>query len=95
MAKNLYVGNLSYDTTEATLSELFGAFGEVTSINVITDRMTGRAKGFAFVEMADDSAAREAVSKLNGQVVDARTIRVEEARPRRPRGDFSGGRDRY
>jgi cold-inducible RNA-binding protein len=94
MTKKLYVGNLSYTTTEANLSELFGAFGEVVSVNLITDRMTGRSKGFAFVELADESAAQQAVSELNGKEVDGRTIKVEEARPQRPRtprGSWGGG----
>jgi len=87
MSKKLYVGNLSYETTEATLSELFGAVGEVVSANIITDRMTGRPRGYGFVEMADDSAAQRAISQLNEQVVDGRSIKVEEARPQRPRGE--------
>jgi RNA recognition motif-containing protein len=99
MPKKLYVGNLSYTTTEANLSELFGEFGEVTSANLITDRMTGRSKGFAFVEMADDDAAQQAIDELNGKEVDGRAIKVEAARPPRPRRQRSswggGGRDRY
>ena len=85
MNKKLYVGNLSHQTTEATLSDLFGAVGEVVSVNLITDRMTGRSRGFAFVEMAEQSAAQEAINQLNGKEVDGRDIKVEEARPRRPR----------
>ena len=98
MAKKLYCGNLSYDTTEASLSEAFGAFGEVISVNMITDRMTGRSKGFAFVEMAEDNAAQEAINQLNGQELDGRTLKVAEARPQRRRDDRSGGgggRSRY
>ena len=83
MAKNLYVGNLGYSTTEAALSELFGAIGEVTSVNLITDRMTGRSKGFAFVEMAEYDTARQAINELNGKDVDGRNIKVAEARPKR------------
>lgn len=91
MTKKLYVGNLSYDTTEASLSELFGAVGEVLSVALITDRMSGRSKGFAFVEMADDSAAQEAINQLNEREVDGRTIKVAPARPKRDdRG--TGGR---
>ena len=90
MAKRLYVGNLSYSTTNASLSELFGEIGEVTSVNLITDRMTGQSRGFAFVEMADDAAATVAVSKLNGRDVDGRALKVEEARPKRDSG-FGGG----
>jgi len=89
MAKKLYVGNLSYETTDATLSELFGAIGEVVSVNVITDRMSGRPKGFAFVEMAENSEAQEAINQLNDREVDGRTIKVAEARPKRD--DRGGG----
>jgi RNA recognition motif-containing protein len=88
MAKKLYVGNLSYVTTDATLSELFGAVGEVLSVNLITDRMSGRSKGFAFVEMAEHDAALKAIDQLNGQEVDGRSIKVAEARPKR--GDQRG-----
>ena len=98
MTKKLYVGNLSYSTTEGNLSELFEAFGEVTAVNLITDRMTGRSKGFAFVEMADDDAADQAATELNGKEVDGRTLRVEEARPQQPRRERrgrGGGYDRY
>jgi cold-inducible RNA-binding protein len=93
VGKRLYVGNLSYSTTNAALSELFGEIGEVTSVNLITDRMTGQSRGFAFVEMADDSAAAEAVNKLNGREIDGRALKVEEARPRRDSG--FGGRGRW
>jgi RNA recognition motif-containing protein len=85
MNKRLYVGNLSYSTTETALSDLFGAIGNVVSVNIITDRMTGRSKGFGFVEMAEESTAKEAINQLSGKAVDGRNIRVEEARPRRPR----------
>jgi RNA recognition motif-containing protein len=85
MGKNLYVGNLSYDTTEDQLRELFGTHGEITSANVITDRDTGRPRGFAFVEMATEEAARAATATLDGQTVDGRQIKVNEARPRQPR----------
>ncbi len=99
MPKKLYVGNLSYETTEATLSDLFGTVGEVASVNLITDRMTGRSRGFAFVEMAEESTAQEAIGQLNGREVDGRNLKVAEARPRRPRGqrdDWQGGdRSRY
>jgi len=91
MAKKLYVGNLSYATTDATLSELFGAIGEVVSVTLITDRMTGRSKGYAFVEMADHSTALAAINQLNGKELDGRAIKVAEARPKR---DDRGGGDR-
>ena len=83
MAKNLYVGNLSYSTTSPDLSELFGAIGEVVSVNLITDRMSGRSKGFAFVEMAQNDAAQEAINQLNGKEIDGRPLKVAEARPKR------------
>jgi cold-inducible RNA-binding protein len=99
MSKKLYVGNLDYATTEATLSELFGAVGEVLSVNLITDRMTGRSRGFAFVEMAESSAAQQAINELNGKAVGERQLKVAEARPQRPRGQQDswggGGRRRY
>jgi RNA recognition motif-containing protein len=96
--KRLYVGNLDYATTEANLSELFGAVGEVVSVNLITDRMTGRSRGFAFVEMAEASAAQQAIDELNGKTVGERQIKVAEARPKRSRRRDSwggGGRRRY
>ncbi|MFN2243946.1 MAG: RNA recognition motif domain-containing protein [Anaerolineae bacterium] len=96
MAQKLYVGNLSYGTTESKLRELFGEFGEIVSVNMITDRETGRPKGFAFVEMASDEAAQNAIAELNGKVVDQREIRVDKAKPqtdrRRPP---SRGRSRW
>ena len=85
MNKKLYVGNLSYQTTDVTLSDLFGAVGEVVSVSLITDRMTGRSRGFAFVEMAERSAAQQAIDQLNGKTVDGQDIKVAEAHPRRPR----------
>jgi cold-inducible RNA-binding protein len=91
MGKNIYVGNMSYDTTQARLQELFEAHGEVTSVNVITDRDSGRPRGFAFVEMATEEAANAAIAALNGQEVDGRTLTVNEAKPRESRGG-SGGR---
>jgi cold-inducible RNA-binding protein len=91
MAKKLYVGNLSYSTTEGNLSELFGTIGEVVSVNLITDRMSGRSKGFAFVEMAEESDAQQAIAEFNGKEVDGRAIKVAEARPQQPRRDSWGG----
>jgi cold-inducible RNA-binding protein len=90
MAKKLYVGNLSYGTTEAALSEVFGEVGEVSSVNLIVDRQSGRSKGFAFVEMVEESAAQAAISQLNGTELDGREINVAEARPREPRDDRRG-----
>lgn len=85
MTTNLYVGNLSYDTTEDALRTLFAEFGEVESARVITDRYSGRSKGFAFVEMAAEEAAQEAIGALNGKAVDGREIRVDKAKPRTER----------
>ena len=90
MGNRLYVGNLDYSTTETNLSELFGAVGEVVSVSLVTDRMTGRSKGFAFVEMADHTTAQAAIEQLNGQAVGERMIKVDEARPRRERGSSGG-----
>jgi RNA recognition motif-containing protein len=97
MANNkLYVGNLNYDTTETRLTEVFGGAGEVQSVNIITDRYSGRPKGFGFVEMADSAQAQEAINQLNGTEVDGRTIKVDFARPRRDdrRGGFGARDDR-
>jgi len=86
MSANLYVGNLSYDTNEDTLRTLFAEFGEIESVNVITDRYTGRPRGFGFVEMATDEAAEAAINGLNGKSVDGREIKVDKAKPRADRG---------
>ena len=95
MSKKLYVGNLPYSVTEASLRELFAAAGEVSAVSIITDRDTGRAKGFAFVEMASDEAAQKAIRQINGKVLDERKITVAEARPQAPRSDFGGSRGGY
>ena len=97
MAKKLYCGNLAYEMTEHNLTELFGEFGEVVSANVITDRMSGRSKGFAFVEMAEESAAQQAIAELDGKEVMGRNLKVAEARPQRERRDSrsGGGRGGY
>jgi len=94
MGKNIYVGNISYNTTQVRLQELFAAHGDVSSVNVITDRETGRPRGFAFVEMATDEAASAAIAALNGQEVDGRTLTVNEARPRAPRSGDRGSKRR-
>ena len=91
MGKNVYVGNLSFDTTQARLQELAEAHGQVTSVNVITDRETGRPRGFAFVEMATDEGAAALITALNGQSVDGRTLKADEAKPRRESGSNRGG----
>ncbi len=79
---NIYVGNLSYDISEADLREAFEAFGEVDSAKIITDRDTGRSKGFGFVEMPDQGNGTTAIDGLNGQELGGRPLRVNEARPR-------------
>jgi len=91
MSKKLYVGNLSYRTTENTLRTLFAEFGEVQSVNVITDRETGRSKGFGFVEMDTEQAAAAATAALNGKMVDDREIRVDKAKPQADRGERRPG----
>lgn len=87
----LYVGSLSYQTTEQDLADLFGQVGQVLSATVITDRETGRSKGFGFVEMSNDDEARRAIEELNGTMLGNRTIIVNEARERREQG-YGGGR---
>jgi RNA recognition motif-containing protein len=91
MAKKLYVGNLSYGTTETQVRELFAQAGEITEVTIITDRDTGRSKGFGFVQMAEDSAAQEAIRRFNGYSLDRRSLTVNEARPREERSSGSGG----
>ena len=85
MTQRLYIGNLSYETTEQNLRELFSQAGEITSVDVITDKYTGKGKGFAFVEMATDAATEEAISRLNGHQIDNRAIIVNTARIREER----------
>jgi len=81
---NLYVGNLSFDTDEAALRQLFSDYGTVSSVRIITDRETGRSRGFGFVELDDAGAALKAVTELNGSELDGRTLTINEARPREP-----------
>jgi RNA recognition motif-containing protein len=85
---NIYVGNLSWNSTDDDLRSAFEAFGEVSSAKVIMDRETGRSRGFGFVEMSDDNAAKQAIEGMNDKDLQGRTLRVNEARPRddRPRG---------
>ena len=91
----LYVGNLSYNTTDATLNDLFAPFGQVESARVITDRDSGTSKGFGFVEMSN-SDAQKAMGALNGREIDGRAIRVNEAKPQESRtGGGGGGRGRW
>lgn len=94
MAKKLFVGGLSYNTTEDTLRDTFSQAGTVESATVITDRMSGRSKGFGFVEMSSDEEAQKAMEMFNGKELDGRTVTVNEARPMeaRPRGEFGGSR---
>ncbi|HUT99414.1 MAG TPA: RNA-binding protein [bacterium] len=81
----LFVGSLSWDTTDQTLRDAFKRFGEVVEAKVITERDSGRSRGFGFVTFADDEAGRKAVSEMNGTELDGRTIRVDEASERKPR----------
>ncbi len=92
MSTRLFVGNLSYQTTEEGLRQLFSAVANVTSVSLISERDSGRSKGFAFVEMASPEDAQKAIDALNGKDLDGRTIRVDLARPRADRGDGGGGR---
>lgn len=94
MGKNLYVGNLPYDTTEEQLRAMFAECGAVTSARVISDRDTGRSRGFGFVEMATDEAAQAAITKFNGSAVGSRNLVVNEARPQEKRSGGFGGGDR-
>ena len=99
LSSKLYVGNLSFDSTEDDLRELFGRHGTVDSVAVITDRETGRPRGFAFVEMSESSAAQDAIRALDGNDFAGRNIKVNEAQDRRDGGGGGGGgggrRDRY
>ena len=93
--KNLFVGNMSFQTTEADLKALFQSFGQVGRINVVTDRETGRARGFAFVEMPNDAEAAKAIAALDGREMGGRNLKVNEARPKGelpPRSNSGGGR---
>ena len=95
MGKKLYVGNLSYSVDNTQLEEMFSKYGHVRSAEVIQDRDTGRSKGFGFVEMGDDNAAREAIEGLNGREQDGRPLTVNEARPKESRsggGGYAGSR---
>jgi len=96
LGKKLYVGNLGYGVTSNDLEQMFAAHGTVKSAQVITDRDSGRSKGFAFVEMGTDQEAQAAIAALNGKGVDGRSMTVNEARPQEPRsgGGFGGGRGR-
>jgi RNA recognition motif-containing protein len=97
MGSKLYVGNLSYNTTSSDLEQLCSPHGTVQSAEVISDRDSGRSKGFGFVQMASDEEAQAVIAALNGQQVDGRALTVNEAKPReeRPRGGGGGGRGGY
>lgn len=88
---NLYISNLSYNVTDADLNELFAEYGEILSARVITDRETGRSRGFGFVELKDDEMGRKAIEELNQATYDEKVINVTEARPREDRGGSRGG----
>jgi RNA recognition motif-containing protein len=95
--KNLFVGNMSFQTTESELTALFQPFGQVTRVHVAMDRETGRARGFAFVEMPNDEEAAKAIAGLNGKELGGRALKVNEARPKADRpparsGAYGGGR---
>ncbi|MFH1964488.1 MAG: RNA-binding protein [Acidobacteriota bacterium] len=90
---NIYVGNISYSTNETMLEQAFSAYGTVDSARIITDRDSGRSKGFGFVEMSDQSEAQAAIEALNGSDIDGRSITVNEARPK-PAGGGGGGGNR-
>jgi RNA recognition motif-containing protein len=97
MGKKLYVGNLSYDVDSSALEQLFAPHGTVQSAQIITDRDTGRSKGFGFVEMGSDAEASAAIAAMNGQEQGGRALTVNEAKPREDRGGGGGGgrRERY
>jgi cold-inducible RNA-binding protein len=93
MSTKLYVGNISFNTTNQDLNDLFGSVGTVESANVVEDRETGRSRGFGFVEMASKEDADNAIAQLNGKEIDGRELKVNEAKPREDRG--GGGRGGY
>jgi len=93
MSKRIYVGNLSYQSTEGDLTSLFEQAGQVDSVHIVTDRDTGRSKGFAFVEMGDEDAVK-AIAQFNGMDLNGRALTVNEARPREERSGGGGGRGR-
>ena len=89
--KNIFVGNLSFGATEDSVRSMFEAYGTVDRVNLVTDRDTGRARGFGFVEMAADDQAERAIAALNGTDLDGRTLNINEARPKEDRGGGGGG----
>lgn len=91
---NIYVGNLPFSATESEIESLFSEYGQVERVSLISDRETGRPRGFGFVEMVNDNEGRSAIEGVNGVDLDGRTLTVNEARPRQPRGGGGGGRYR-
>jgi RNA recognition motif-containing protein len=91
MSNRLYVGNLSFNTNEDTLQGAFQQFGDVSEVKIVTDRETGRSRGFGFVSMADANGARNAIAQMDGAMVDGRALRVNEAEERQSRGGGGGG----
>ncbi|WP_276479649.1 RNA recognition motif domain-containing protein [Paraflavitalea pollutisoli] len=91
---NIYVSNLSFNVNDEDLHDFFADYGEVSSAKVITDKFTQKSRGFGFVEMSDDEAARKAIAELDGGIVEGRAIKVTEARPREERPAGNGGGDR-
>lgn len=91
MGNKIYVGNLSYDTSEESLSGLFAQYGTVSSCKIIMDKMTGRGKGFGFVEMSTPDEAQKAITELDGTTLDSRALRVNEAKPQERRPNNGGG----
>src|SRR5688572_31861494 len=88
---NIFVGNLSFGTTEDSIRSLFESYGTVDRVNIVTDRDTGRARGFAFVEMSSEAEGNAAINGLNGRDLDGRTLNINEARPKTDRGGSGGG----
>jgi RNA recognition motif-containing protein len=93
--KNIFVGNLSFGTTETTIRSMFESYGSVDRVNIVTDRDTGQARGFAFVEMSVDAEGNAAINGLNGRDVDGRTLNVNEARPKERTSGGGGNRGGY
>jgi cold-inducible RNA-binding protein len=87
---NIYIGNLSFETTEDQLRQAFEGYGEVSTVNIVTDRNSGKPRGFAFVEMSEKDDATEAINGLNGQELDGRSLNVNEAKPREQRNNRGG-----
>lgn len=91
MAKKIYVGNLAFSVTDDELQQAFASFGTITSARVVMDKMSGRSKGFGFVEIEDDASADTAIQKMDGQTIGGRAVRVSEAKPQEPRTGGGGG----